>query len=434
MTVSLVTFMGTKLASVRGNKIARLAAWVLGGQTALALMQALYFVIIARALHARGFGEFVAALAIVAVMSPLAGWGAANILVRKTACAPDRIREHLGEALGMSVVGSAAVGIAAFFAARWLLPEATSPWLIVALVAADLGCGRVFEIAEKLFLATGDGRRGSMVGVVATGMKVLAASLLWVTCRTPSSLDWALLYLLSTVAAATVILRWLTAQHGTPTLCFSQIWKERSEGFYFAISLVAQNTYNDIDKTLLSRFASLEATGFYAAAYRIINVAFTPIRAFLYAAYAHFFQRGVEGPASTVRFARSSVPGALLYSFSACIGLNLTAPVIPWIFGSTFQQTVEAVRWLSLLPLLKSLHYLAGDALTGAGLQARRVAAQTIVALLSIVLSILGIRFASWRGAAVASLSSDALLATIMWIIALRSVAAASTSSDRSLA
>ena len=64
------------------------------------------------------------------------------------------------------------------------------------------------------------------------------------------------------------------------------------EGLYFSTSLSAQNIYNDIDKTMLARMATLDAVGIYAAAYRLIDVAFIPVRSLLYAGYTDFFRAG----------------------------------------------------------------------------------------------------------------------------------------------
>jgi O-antigen/teichoic acid export membrane protein len=99
--------------------------------------------------------------------------------------------------------------------------------------------------------------------------------------------------------------------------------------------------------------------------------------------------------------------------------LYLLAPVFPLVIGKEFARTVEALRWLAVLPLLKTIHYFLSDAVTGAGYQSLRTAAQVSVAGLNVFLNFWLIPVYSWRGAAWASLASDGALAIAMYGILL---------------
>jgi O-antigen/teichoic acid export membrane protein len=72
---------------------------------------------------------------------------------------------------------------------------------------------------------------------------------------------------------------------------------------------------------------------------------------------------------------------------------------------------VEALRWLSVLPILKALHYFFTNALTGAGYQALRARIQAGVAVFNVLINLWLIPAYSWRGAAWSSIASDGLLA-----------------------
>ena len=192
------------------------------------------------------------------------------------------------------------------------------------------------------------------------------------------------------------------------------------EGAYFSITLSSQNIYNDIDKTMLARLATLEAAGIYGAAYRIIDVSFTPVRSLLYASYARFFQSGVSGIRGTLAFSVKLLPYAVGYGLLASLVLFLFAPVLPYILGKEYTETVLALRWLSLLPLLKSIHYFAADSLTGAGFQGTRSICQLVTAFLNVGLILWLIPAYSWRGAAWASIATDLVLALAMWGLVMR--------------
>jgi O-antigen/teichoic acid export membrane protein len=106
-----------------------------------------------------------------------------------------------------------------------------------------------------------------------------------------------------------------------------------------------------------------------------------------------------------------------VYGFLACIALFIGAPLLPKLLGAEYTRTTTALRWLSPLPLLKTLHYFVADSLTGAGLQGLRTAVQVCIAVFNILLNLWLIPVYSWRGAAWSSLASDGTLAISLWIV-----------------
>ena len=191
-----------------------------------------------------------------------------------------------------------------------------------------------------------------------------------------------------------------------------------TEGFYFSTGLSAQTIYNDLDKAMLARYSTLDATGLYAAAYRIIDVSYTPVRSLLYAASPGFFRAGHAGIGSSVAYMKRLLPKGLIYSFLILVGLQLLAPVVPHVLGQEYARSVEALRWLAVLPLIRTVHSFYSDALTGAGHQGIRMGLQVFVAVFNIVINLWVIPAYSWRGAVFSSLASDALLAIIVFATA----------------
>src|SRR6185295_10518458 len=105
-----------------------------------------------------------------------------------------------------------------------------------------------------------------------------------------------------------------------------------------------QTVYNDIDKAMLGRLGTLEATGIYTAAYRVVDMAFTPMRAILSASYTRFFRTGRRGLANTVAFSKQIAKPGLGYCLFASVALFFGADLIPWLLGSSFDDSVGAVR------------------------------------------------------------------------------------------
>jgi O-antigen/teichoic acid export membrane protein len=169
---------------------------------------------------------------------------------------------------------------------------------------------------------------------------------------------------------------------------------------------------------MLSRLGGMEATGVYAAAYRVIDVSMTPVRSLAAAAYPQFFRKGAGGMAATYPYAQSLIAKAALYGSLASAGLWLFAPVLPHFLGSRYSDVVPAVRWLALIPFLRCLHSFMADALSGAGLQPTRTGIQVVAALVNIGLNLVILPRYSWRGAAWTSLGCDGLLAVLFWATA----------------
>jgi len=221
------------------------------------------------------------------------------------------------------------------------------------------------------------------------------------------------------VIASFVAVLWVTSCFGQPRLALRRIPLEILEGLYFSVSLAAQTIYNDIDKTMVARLSTLDAAGIYAAAYRMIDVAFIPIRSLLNAAYADFFRHGGAGLQASLRYGRKLLLHSLAYPILVFLALLIAAPLVPSVLGPGFADVVPALRWLSLLPLMKSAHYFVSDSLTGAGHQGTRTFMQVAVALFNVLINLFVIPAYGWRGAAWASLASDGLLAGTLWMAAL---------------
>jgi len=65
------------------STLARNAVWMLGGRGVRMVIQAIYFLVIARALGASQYGAFVGAVSLVAIAVPFSSWGMGFILIRK---------------------------------------------------------------------------------------------------------------------------------------------------------------------------------------------------------------------------------------------------------------------------------------------------------------------------------------------------------------
>ena len=166
---------------------------------------------------------------------------------------------------------------------------------------------------------------------------------------------------------------------------------------------------------MLAKLSTLEATGIYGAAYHILNVAFTPVQSLALASFRKFFQQGASGIKGSFALCKKLLPVTWGYTILAILGLIITAPIIPVILGTEYQQSAWALMWLSPTILLRATHLFAADTLTGANYQSVRSTAQVLVAIINGLLNFWLIPLYSWHGAIAATIASEFLLAVFLW-------------------
>jgi O-antigen/teichoic acid export membrane protein len=395
--------------------LARNSGWMFMGFGLRVVAQTGYFVLLARALGPREYGEFVAITALISIVAPFAGMGAGNLLIKNVARDRTVFAEAWGNALTVLAASGGLLLVAILLIVRFVLPDSI-PWSLIVLVSvSDLIIVRVGELASQGFQATEQMRYTAKLYLLPYLLRLLCAAIVFSVWHRTTALRWGWFYLASTTIASAISVVLANRMLGAPKLGFYRIPGELEEGFYFATALSAQTVYNDIDKTMLARLSTLDATGIFAVAYRVIDVAFAPVRSVIYAAYPDFFRHGHKGIATSYAYAKRLLPRMMGYSVVVAVALFAAAPIIPVLLGSEYARTVEALRWLALLPLFKSMHYFLADSLTGAGYQRIRTITQIAVAGLNIGLNFWLIPAYSWRGAAWASVASDGTLVLAMY-------------------
>jgi O-antigen/teichoic acid export membrane protein len=380
------------------------------GQGIRLVIQALYFIEIARSLGASNYGAFVGVVALVGITYPFGALGSGNLLVKNVARDPSLFRAYWGRALAITAAVSSILLVVVLSVSRFVLPASIPLTLVLFVAGADLFglniitvCGQAFQAFERLnWTAT--------INALISAGRLAGAIILIALHPRPSALQWGYLYFFSTAAVAITASTLVCMKLGLPRFKWPHTAAEMREGLYFSVGFSSQTIYNDIDKTMMARLSTLDATGIYGAAYRLIDVSFTPISALLASTYPHFFRTGASGIVSSFAYAKPFLRRTLVYSVSVCIFVLLCAGIVPHILGPEYARTSEALRWLAPLPILRGLHYFLSDSLTGAGHQGLRTAIQASVAAFNVLINLWIIPAYSWRGAAWSSIASDTLL------------------------
>lgn len=390
--------------------LARNTAWMAVGQGFRLILQALYFVEIARSLGVRNYGAFIGVVALVGIVYPFGSLGSGNLLVKNVARDPSLFPVYWGRAIAVTTAFGSLLIVAVLAVSRFALPAEIPVLLVVMVAASDILGLNLITQAGQAFQAFEQLPWTAAIHVMMSAGRLLGALILTAIYRHPSAFQWGYIYLGCTALVAGISLKLVRSRLGRPRFEWRFLRGEFREGFYFSASQTSQTIYNDIDKTMLAKLNTLEAAGVYGAAYRLIDVSFAPISAALWSAYPRLFRAGAQGIASSLAYAKPLMRRALLYSGAIFALLLISSGVVPLVLGREYLATAASLRWLAILPVLKALHYFYSDTLTSAGYQGVRTAVQTAVAVLNVLLNVWLIPAYSWRGAAWSSIASDAVL------------------------
>jgi O-antigen/teichoic acid export membrane protein len=387
--------------------------WMISGQSVAMTAQAVYFILIGRALGSREYGAFVGVAALVACLSQFSSLGMEMILVRNVSRDRLSFPRTWGHALAITATGFLLLLAAAMLYAHFALRPELRP-LVPWIAFSDGLLGKLIQLASRAFQGAGRLAWTARLTAFTSIARAVAAAAVFVFAHTHNihvtALLWVRVYWLSTLSVALFALVLATLQLGLPR--FVRIRRtELSEGLSFSFSASSISVYNDIDKAFLVSMGQTYAAGIYSAAYRVVDAASAPIFAIYAAAAPRFFREGARGVRHARDFSRVTMKRTLPFSIAAAALLFIGAPLLPVLFGSSFQGSVAALRWLCVLPVLRALHYAWGSAITASASQWNRTATQFGAAALNLCLNALLIPRWSWRGAAVASLLTDGALA-----------------------
>ncbi len=400
------------------------AAWLLSGNGAAVLFQAIYFLLIGRMLGSAEYGALVGTVALVNVCSQFSSLGMEMVLLRTVARDRAAFAATWARALAVSGCGFAVLFVAVLLYG-WLFLTPALRVLLPYLACSDALFGKITQLGSRALQGADLPRWSAQLAALTNGARALTAALLamWAggllgpVLHHVSAVEWVRLYCMVSLLVSMASLMLVTRLLGRPR--WSGLTRAHlAEGLSFSFSSSAISVYNDVDKTLLLSYGMAAAAGVYGAAYRVIDVVSTPIVSLFAAASPRLFRQGAEHGArgaaeGAARLLRWSVPFALL----AAPLLALGAPALPRLFGHSFAGSTSALRFLCLLPLFRGLHYAYGTAITACTSQWPRTAAQAGAALLNLALNLLLIPRWGWRGAAVASLLTDGALAVATFLV-----------------
>ncbi|WP_035352110.1 flippase [Edaphobacter aggregans] len=408
--------IAAQIKRIRQNTLARNAAWIFAGQGLSFVIQALYFVFLARLLNPTQYGVLAGAVALVTVVSQYSTMGSGLVLLRYVSQDQRRFPEYWGNVLMSTIIYGSLIVLILHLTGHWLV-GAESASLLTLIAFSDCICGQFSTCAAQVFQAFERMRLTATLNLLTNLFRLTLACMMLLIMHHAVARQWAVAMLIislcATCAAFIIVTRHFGWPHFTPRLLFTR----SAEGFVFAVSGSTTSAYNDFDKVMLGHYGMTVANGIYSMAYRVINIATMPIQSIEAAAFPRFFREGAKGITAVQPLATKILKRTVVLGLAAAAGIFLLAPIVPFFIGKGFTPSISALRWLCLIPFFRSFHLCAGDAIAGVGQQKLRLLCQIIAAGSNFGLNLYLIPHYSWRGAAIASLLTDAGLAVLTWSV-----------------
>jgi O-antigen/teichoic acid export membrane protein len=399
--------------------LVRNTGWLLAGQLLGLVLQAAYFVLMARLLGAVQYGIFIGAFAFTGIVASYSPLGTGMVLLRYISSDRKAFAVYWGNVVLTTISIGAFLTLLLHFAAAYFL-NPPSAALVVLASLANCVCAQLSIEAGRACRAFEQMRVTAILNFLTSLMRTTAAIGMLLFLHTATAKQWAIASTAVSAVAALIAVGVVTARFGRPRFELKILRQHGVEGVGYSFAQSTTGVYNDVDKTMLCSFGLNLANGIYTVAYRIIDIATIPISSLHDAALPKFFQLGKGGVHESrnlaLRLIRRAMPIACFMSFA----LFLSAPILPRVVGEGFTESVAALRWLCLIPLFRSIHTITGAALTGAGLQRYRTGSQITSAGLNLALNLWAIPHYGWLGAAWVSLLTDGALAALNWFLLLK--------------
>ena len=405
----------SKIAQITNKELFKDTSWMLIARLINVLVQAAYFIVLARSLGAENYGSFVGVSALASLLSPFVALGSDDILVKQVSVNRRVFSSYWGNVLLILVLNSILITGCLLLISGLIFPENIPLLAIAFILIADLLCLNLQDSSNKAMRAVGLVHKAAQLIVLSTVGKLLAIlgiiSFLnnFDFSVTVDIKIWAILYFVSSLLVSLFAILTINKMVSKPRLALSRIKSDIRQGIYFSLGMSANNINNNIDKTMLVKMATLDATGVYGSAYRFINIGDVPMLALFNATYPRFFKHGSVGWNNCLNFAKKLLPIILLYGILSFAAFQAFAPIVPQILGAEYQNVVSTLRWLAPLPFISALHLLVANTLTGLGHQKIRSMIQLIAAAINITLNIWLIPIHGLYGAIWATLASDSI-------------------------
>ncbi len=366
------------------------------------------FWLLSKNLAPAGYGAYIGLFGIVGPLGGLAwagvGLAALQRIVRDEHDPVKVARAMLGQGMALALGGTLVAITIARFAVRTL-----SLFEISSIVFAELMALTIVMISSFILQGVKGVPAASRLRLVVLVIRVVVVVTLFFTDRLTIAALGVSTSILFSLLSVWVLMRSLPAV-GLPVLPGGFGKDDSKIALSFSVPLVGSSLQLDGDKTVLNAYGMEDVAGIYGAAFRVINMAYTPIRALQSAMHNRMLPHDASDHGLHVRRAKrfawmniiTIVPIGVILFFA----VDLFEPII----GEDFAESAPIARWLLIFLPIKAVSSVPLAGLLGLGRTTTRAWVMGIAATISLGLYIVLIPSLSWVGAVIGTVVGETVL------------------------
>jgi len=389
------------------------SAWAVILELATVVGMVVSFALLGRTLGPSGYGGYASLYAVISPLVTLAASGVTLALLEHAIRYDEPLDQTARSCMSLSLgLGAVLCGVG------WLISsfvvESLTQVAIISILLTE------FITIPLIYIAAGTVQSGAnfagaariRLAMVGTRL-VVVISLFALDTLTVASLG--LTHLVATAILAAFVLARVGHRFSFVFSPGRVHLRHLKTNLVYSSAISAFAVQNDGDKAVLAANGYARDTGLYAAAYRIVLLGMVPVSALTQVTHRRFLIRedGVRG--HHLRLAIRFGGSLAVYGLILAVGLIIAAPLLPLVIGSDFEESIQMVRWLSPLVLLRALSMFALNGLMGLGRTKLRTLLISIIAAIGMLLYLALIPSYGWKGAVAGTLASEVILVVVSW-------------------
>lgn len=360
------------------------------GNIVRAVLQSIYFILLAQVMGAKVFGDFVFLISLLSIFLACEALGLGNYYLMK------RSRGEWGDEKVLYLLF--------FYVFFGFLLSCFSSFIVNFFSNLGLLTVFLFSISELVFFSLSSffnqhyqavGKYFDIVVVNITYSLFRLLSILFLSDYYESITlkFWAFGYFFSSLLAFLMTL-FLFLRQKDLLLKFNfkvsaSFFDDLKGSYHFTISRLASAVSSECDKIILPMFSSSEALGVYGIAMRFLNLINMPVLSLFSVCYPVFFQKGSNGIYYAFKFGLKIFSIVLFYLSIVCFLYFSFYKLIVPLVGEDFVSVFNIAPFLLIYPFLRSLKTVFADTLSGSSYQAARSKISVIMVFVSIVFQVL---------------------------------------------
>lgn len=401
------------LEKLKRSGLAGESSWGLALEVSTLFGTILSFMLLGRSLGPEGYGGYASLYAIVGPLVTLAASGVTLSLLQHVMRDGEPLEQTarscltLGLGLGLLLTG---VG---FGLALWIIDTLSVPAILSILLTEFVTMPALNLAAATVQATTGFGGAARIRIFVMVARIVVLVALFSADTLTVESFGLSMLAISS--IAGVFFLNVVGREHGFTFAPGRIQWPHVKSNLSYSGGISADALGNDGDKLVLAANQLVVETGLYSAAYRVVQMGLIPVGSVIQATHGRFLQHeeGLEGQ-HLHRALRFAAAGAV-YGIAFALGIILFAPLLPIVLGDDFEGSIQMVRWLSPLVLLRAVGSCSINGLMGLSRVTMRTILLAVNAAMAMALYVVLIPIYGWKGAVAGTLIGELTSVLMTW-------------------